>query len=240
MTERPSDVLAGHITPERRDRMDRVLAGRTRNITLVLENLYDPHNISAVIRSAEALGIQDVHIVETQHKFKFSRGITRGCEKWLTIHRYKDAVECAAALHEKGYRIAVSDHRPGTSRIEDLDPLPKRAFWMGAEHFGVSDDAYQASDERFGIPMSGFTESFNVSVASALTLYTARTQWERKTGLAGDLTDDEREALRLQWLRGQLSGADHILARYDVGDDRKGWRTRLVPPPNSTSHRDPS
>ena len=228
MSEAPSDILAEHITDHRRDRMDAVLEHRVRTIAVVLENLYDPHNISAVLRSAEGLGIQDIHIVEAEHKFKFSRGVTKGCERWLTLQRYPTATECAQALKQQGYRIAVSDHRPGTPRIEDLDPTVPRIFWLGAEHAGISDEARGLADETFGIPMTGFTESFNVSVAAALTLYTARTRWEQATGRSGDLSDDAREELRLSWLKRQLAGADHILARHDVGSDRKSWRTRAT------------
>ena len=227
MSENRSDILMEMLTPERRAKYDRVLAGRVRAITVVLENLYDPHNISAVLRSCEALGIQDVHIVETEHKFKFSSGVTRGCEKWLTIHRHAGVAEAVDALHRAGYHIVVADHRPETPRIEALPPAPRRAFWMGAEHLGLSDAARARADGRYRIPMHGFTESFNVSVAAAMTLYAARTRWEGETGAAGDLGAAEQEELRLGWLRRDLARADDILARFDVGDDRKSWRTPL-------------
>lgn len=224
-----SDILAEQLTPQRREKIDRVLGLRTRAVTVVLENLYDPHNISAILRSCEALGIQDVHIIETQHKFKFSSGITRGCEKWLTIHRYPTPAACAQALHAAGYEIVVADHRPGTPRIESLPPAQRRAFWMGAEHFGLSEEAHALADGRYMIPMQGFTESFNVSVAAAVTLYTARSRWEALSGLQGDLAPEETEALRMQWLRRDVAGADAILERFDVGDDRKSWRTPKAP-----------
>lgn len=229
MADTPSEILASYLTPERRAKMDRVLDGRVRAVTVVLENLYDPHNISAVLRSCEALGIQDVHVVETEHKFKFSSGITKGCEKWLTIHRYRDPAACVAALHAAGYDVSVADHRPETPRIEALPPVTRRAFWMGAEHFGLSDEARRLADSRYRIPMGGFTESFNVSVAAAVTLYAARARWEAETGRAGDLTADEREAIKTAWLRRDLARADDILARFDVGDDRKSWRTPRNP-----------
>jgi tRNA (guanosine-2'-O-)-methyltransferase len=228
MAENRSDILAEMLTPERRAKYDRVLAGRVRAVTVVLENLYDPHNISAVLRSCEALGIQDVHIVETEHKFKFSSGVTKGCEKWLSITRHADVKACVAALHAAGYEIVVADHRPGTPRIEGLPKVPRRAFWMGAEHFGLSDEARALADGRYIIPMHGFTESFNVSVAAAMTLYAARTRWETETGLAGDLSAAEKEDLRMGWLRRDFARADDILARFDVGDDRKSWRTPLA------------
>lgn len=227
--ESPSEILSAYLTPERRAKMDRVLERRVRAVTVVLENLYDPHNISAVLRSCEALGIQDVHVVETEHKFKFSRGITKGCEKWLTIHRYATPAECVSALHAAGYEMVVADHRPETPRIEALPAVRRRAFWMGAEHFGLSDAARALADGRYRIPMSGFTESFNVSVAAALTLYAARTRWETETGLAGDLSAGERDEIRVGWLRRDLSRADDILARFDVGDDRQSWRKPLKP-----------
>ncbi len=224
--DRDSDKLAQFLTDARRARMDHVLDGRVRTVTVVLENLYDPHNISAVLRTCEGLGIQDVHVVETKHGFKFSSGVTRGCEKWLTIHRHRDPETAIRLLHEQGFEVLVADQRPGTPRVERLDPLRRRAFWMGAEHAGPSTVARELADGTYGIPMAGFTESFNVSVAAAVTLYTARSRWEEATGREGDLTPAEREALRLQWLKRQIHGADDILARFDVGADRKSWRTR--------------
>ena len=226
--KQPSEILADFLTEERREKMNRALEHRLRGITVVLENLYDPHNISAILRSAEALGIQDIYVIEREHKFKFSSGITRGCEKWLTIRRFESPQECAAVLRAAEYEIVIADHRPETPRIEALDPMRKRAFWMGAEHAGVSDDARQLADGAFRIPMNGFSESFNVSVASALTMYAARTRWETVTGKSGDLGLEERESLRLGWLRRDISSADAILDRFDVGGDRKSWRTRPI------------
>jgi tRNA (guanosine-2'-O-)-methyltransferase len=235
MSQNASDILAEQLTPQRRERFDRVLSERTRGVTVVLENLYDPHNISAVLRTCEALGIQDVHIVETEHKFKFSSGITKGCEKWLSIYRYPDPAACAKALHDAGYEIVVADHRPGTPRIESLAPVKRRAFWMGAEHYGLSEEAHALADGRYMIPMHGFTESFNVSVAAAVTLYTARARWQESSGQSGDLSAGEIEEIRMQWLRRDVAAADAILARYDVGDDRRSWRTAKTP--RSNSHR---
>ncbi len=232
--DKRSDILAEMITPARRERMESVLAARVRSVAVVLENLYDPHNISAVLRTCEATGIQDVHIVETEHKFKFSSGITRGCEKWLTIYRHPNPEACAAELRGAGYEISVADHRPATPRIEDLPPVKRRVYWMGAEHRGLSQEARALADSAYRIPMQGFTESFNVSVAAALTLYTARRTWETQTGLTGDLSPGETEELRLSWLKKQIRRSDEILDRFDVGDDRKSWRTPKTLSPSDT------
>jgi tRNA (guanosine-2'-O-)-methyltransferase len=231
MSQDPAEILGEMLTDQRREKMERVLDDRVRAVTIVLENLYDPHNISAVLRSCEALGIQDIHIVETRHKLKFTRGITRGCEKWLTLHRYQTPAECAQVLHASGYEIAIADHHPETPRIERLDPARPRAYWMGAEHTGISDAARALADTAYRIPMTGFTESFNVSVAAALTMYTARTRWEETSGRTGDLDDGLREVIRLKWIKQQLRSADDILARFDVGKDRQKWRSPLRPRP---------
>ena len=210
-----ASILSAFQTAPRRDKMNHVLDRRVRGIALVLENLYDPHNISATLRSAEALGIQDVHVIETGHRFRLSSGVTRGCEKWLTLRRYESVAACAAWLTENGYEICVADHRPGTPAAETHDPLCKRAWWLGSEHLGVSEEARGCAGASFRIPMGGFSESFNVSVAVALTLYAARSSWERVTGLTGDLTAAEREELHTLWLKRDIASADAILARHE-------------------------
>lgn len=217
--QRESWKLAQFLTDRRREKIDAVLATRIKSIAIVLENLYDPHNISAVLRSAEAIGIQNVYIVETSHSFRLSSGVTRGCEKWLTLHRFTSTAECLAALRAAGYEVAVGDHTPGVPGLEALDPVRKRAYWMGAEHAGLSAEARAAADVRYRLEMYGFTESFNVSVAAAVTLYTARSRWQAATGLRGDLTEAEQEALRMAWLRRDIAAADAILARNDPKRD---------------------
>ena len=229
--ERDSDRLAEFLTDRRKERMDRVLAHRTRAFTIVLENLYDPHNISAILRSAEAFGVQDVYIIETEdHPFRLSHAVTRGCERWLTLHRYNTVAACVEALRGAGYEVAVADHRPDTPRIDNLNFSARRAYWMGAEHAGVSEEARALADTSYLIPMNGFTESLNVSVAAAITLFTARTRWEAAGGQSGDLSETESETVRLQWMKNQLRQADTILERRKNDPSPGSGRTESRPP----------
>jgi tRNA (guanosine-2'-O-)-methyltransferase len=193
----PSEAIIRALTPlltdQRRARIDEVLARRTRSVVPVLDGLYDPHNVAAVLRSADSFGAQEVHIIEGDEPLLASTRVTQGADRWLDIVRHRDPRACVLGLKERGYAVyaAMMD---GQTPPEALATMPKVALVFGSEHSGVSDAVLELCDGRYTIPMRGFSQSLNVSVAAALTLYAAT------RGREGDLAADDLFALRARFM----------------------------------------
>lgn len=191
---KPFETVEAMLSTERLRKIDEVIAERTISIIPVLEKFYDKGNVSAVLRSAESLGYQQVHVIRNEGRIKSSRRVTQGAEKWLDIVRWRSTTDCLLHLKSKGYRIAVTYPEDSVS-IHDLDVTQPLALLFGAELEGVSEEALDLADVRCHIPMRGFTQSFNVSVAAAIALYEiARMRDER--GRHGDLSSEEQNLLR--------------------------------------------
>jgi tRNA (guanosine-2'-O-)-methyltransferase len=163
------------MTPERRQRLTDVLNKRQDNITVVLENVFDPHNISAVMRTCDAVGVQDVHILNTKiprHK-KWGAKSSSSAAKWLSVHDYADATTCFAALRSR-YKKILTTHLAGDSvSLYDIDFTEPIALVFGNEHEGVSAEIREMADGNFIIPQTGIIKSLNISVACAVSLYEA-------------------------------------------------------------------
>lgn len=193
--------------------MERVLDMRTRYVTIVLEDIYQSQNTSAVIRTCECMGLQDVHVIEMKSAWSTNKLVLRGSNKWLDIKRYNqkgqaNTAVCFAALREKGYRIAVTDPAGGVP-IEEV-PLDKPlAIVMGNERHGSSDYALKHADLAVTIPMAGFTESMNISVSAAICLHTTLSRL-RRTDFSWSLTEEEKDLLRLQWYKKTVRKAEVI------------------------------
>ena len=169
--ERVIAALAPVVTPERLRRIQAVVEERTDNLVVVLDRLSDPHNSSAVLRSADAFGIQNVHAIVGRYGFRASRGVSKGTHRWLDVIRYETAKACAKRLKEDGYRIYVAVMN-GDATPSDLCSVSRVAVVFGHEHRGVSPEMRAEADGTFAIPMRGFVESLNVSVAAAITMQT--------------------------------------------------------------------
>jgi tRNA (guanosine-2'-O-)-methyltransferase len=206
------DGLSEYIRPERMEKFRRVIEGRTVTVVPVLEGLYDRGNVSAVFRTAEALGYQMLHLVENQKKFKKANRVTQGADKWLDIVRWKTTTPCIAQLKEHGYRI-VATHMEGGRPIDEVDFSQPTAIVLGNEKEGVSEELLNAADERVVIPMSGFTQSFNISVAAALSLYhISRARDAAPTGHA-DLDATQKECLLASYCLRSVEHAEKLLLR---------------------------
>jgi len=166
------------MTPERKQRLSSVLDKRQGNITVVLENVFDPHNISAVMRTCDAVGIQDIYILNTKiprHK-KWGAKSSSSAAKWLTVHQYENAEECFSSLRKR-YSTILTTHLSGDAvSLHDIDFTQKIALVFGNEHSGVSDEIRALADGNFIIPQVGIIRSLNISVACAVTLYEAYRQ----------------------------------------------------------------
>ena len=190
------------MTPERRDRLLAVLNKRQNDLTVVLENVFDPHNISAVMRTCDAVGIQEVYVLNTKipvHK-KWGAKSSSSAAKWLTVHQFTDAQTCFEALRSKYSRILTTHLSPGASKLYDLDLTEKVALVFGNEHSGVSEEIRDMADGNFIIPQMGIIRSLNISVACAVTLYEAYRQKEEAGHYAKPKLEGEmREGLLEEW-----------------------------------------
>lgn len=184
----------------RLERIERVLEERTRTVTVVLDRLEDAFNMAAVLRSCEAFGLQDVHVIRNPDApFKPNATVTQGCDKWLDVHLHQDFASCASALRAAGYRVLASALRDDASSLYALRFDTPVALVFGNERFGVSDEVLAHSDGTFVIPMRGFVQSLNISAAVSATVSYAVGWRMQHLGKTGDLTDPERAALREQF-----------------------------------------
>ncbi|MCB1121747.1 MAG: RNA methyltransferase, partial [Verrucomicrobiae bacterium] len=212
--------LEDYVSENKREQMAEVLAHRTRHVAVVLENVFQPHNAAAAIRSCECFGFQDLHIIELKYDHRIDPNVTMGGCKWVNLHRHRagnhGTRSALKSLKNKGYRIVATSLRPGCIPLEQLDLSTPLALCFGTEEAGLSEEAHEQADELVQIPSYGFTQSFNVSVSVALSLSSIRNRleassidWELKTG--------ERDDLYLTWLM-KTANRGLTLARHWIGD----------------------
>ena len=211
--------------PERVRQLSAAAARRTRGLTVVLDGVHDPHNLSAVVRSVEGFGLLDLHVIETHARFKICHKVTQGAEKWLDIHRYPEPQECLAALQAQGFALWLADPDPAAVPIAELPWEGRLALVFGNEHQGASDKMRSVAHGMFRIPMSGFSQSLNVSVAAGIVLATGTAERVRRTGSPGDLPAVEQAALAAEWQRRSVRAAEQILARLE-NHRREGEESR--------------
>jgi tRNA (guanosine-2'-O-)-methyltransferase len=206
-------ALSPFLVDGRRERIDRVVGARRVGLTIVIENLHDPHNGAAVLRSAEAFGLQDVHVVEASERFRFSTEVSQGCEKWVDLHRYPTFAEARGRLHAEGFALYAAVPG-GPVNLHDLDFARPAAIVVGNERDGLTAGAMSACDVQFTIPMDGMTQSLNLSVAAAVVLAHA-VQKRRAAGSPAhqELDAARGESLRARFYAASVRGAEAILAR---------------------------
>ena len=206
----PEDLPAGERRPAR---MRLVAARRLAGLTVALDGVHDPHNVSAALRSAEGFGLMAAHLIAPRvppgpppDPARRKRGgvnpaVTRGCEKWLQVHRYASPGACVRALRAAGFELWAAAPDRSAPRLEEVDFSRRVALVFGAERDGLSAELLAACDGRYQIPMCGFSQSLNVSVAAAISLYTASTARRRALGRDTDLSDEEIRALADGWIQ---------------------------------------
>ena len=204
-TEARINHLSRFVTTQRLTKMQRVIANRTRYVTVALEDIYQPHNASAVLRSCDGFGVQDAHIIEGRNPFKPNKGVELGTSQWLTLHRYKrqnDTTSAAVqALRERGYRIVATSPHSDDTKLEQFDlTRGPAAFFFGNELDGLTPRLLEQADEFVRIPMFGFVESFNISVSCALVLHHLVHQL-RAQQIDWEMTQPQQQELLLEWLR---------------------------------------
>ncbi|MEO8703702.1 MAG: RNA methyltransferase [Kofleriaceae bacterium] len=205
-------TLAPMLTSERIARMESVLAARLQSVVTIVEDTYDPHNAAATIRTTEAIGLAELHVVEPGARFSAAHGITRGAHRWISLQRWTAMTDVVTALHARGFRVYAT--LPGAPHtIEDVDVTQPIAVAFGNEHTGLSAAAIAACDGALGVPMYGFSESFNLSVTVALAMSRIANRRRAAIGGLGDLSDTQRRELRARWFAIRIRGAVGILER---------------------------
>ena len=214
--------LSRLVTDDRWNRFQEVLDERTQYLTVVLENIYQPLNASAVLRSADCFGIQDVHVIENYNEFTPNREVAMGASRWLNIQRYNEeennTLQCIQKLKKEGYRIVATTPHKNDCNLQDFDLTQgKTALLFGTEMEGLTDVALQKADEYLKIPMYGFTESFNLSVAAAVCLQHLSHQL-RQENIDWQLSEAAKDETLLNWLRYTIDRSEIVEEDF--------WRNR--------------
>jgi len=212
--------------PERKARIDAVVAQRTRTLTVVMEAFADPQNTNAVLRTAESFGVQEVHVVVgPQKRYDRNKKISQNADKWLEVVRWKDTASCLAALKARGFRIYATHLGEGSADLAGLSFAEPVALVFGNEHEGVSAEAQRLADACFAIPMRGFSQSLNVSVAAAICLARAVERREVERGRHGDLPPAELEALRVKFYALSVNQRARVAKAARAAERKagKGW-----------------
>ena len=212
--------LSGFITPERLSLFNKILSQRTNYLTVVLEDLYQTQNTSAVVRTADCFGIQNVHVIENKHAFEVNPDVVRGASNWVSVIQYNDTAmntpEALQKLRREGYRIVVATPHDHDVDLENFDlEKGKAAIVFGCERPGLTEWAMKEADEYMKIPMVGFTESLNVSVAVAVTLHHLTDQLRNHTDIDWHLTGNEKQKILLDWLRTSIKRVDLLESKFE-------------------------
>ncbi len=205
--------LENFLSAERKDRFTEVLAHRTKFLTVVLEDVFQMHNASAVVRCCDIFGIQEAHLIEGRYGKRLDKDIAMGAQKWVDVQRYKNTPECIHTLKKQGFKIIATTPHKSTCLLDDFVLDNKTALLFGTERHGLSPNALDLADGFLKIPMVGFTESFNVSVSVAIILQHL-TQKLKNSQLPWRLTEEECLEKRMDWVMKSIKGIELILARY--------------------------
>lgn len=203
-----------YLTDRRIELIEKILSQRTRHITLVLENIFQPHNMSAVVRTCECYGVQDLHIVDEGNHYEVNKHVLKGANKWIDIFKYKEkkvnnTEVCLQKLKSDGYKILVTLPAVDGIPIQEVSISNKIALVMGNESDGISEEAKRLADQCVYIPMVGFTESMNISVSAAICLATLLPKLRLSNAL-WQLSEEEKEIIRLQWFKKSIRRSDLI------------------------------
>lgn len=209
------EYLETYLTESRKERFQKVLAQRTKHFTVATEDVYQLHNTSAVMRSCDAFGIQEVHIVEEVNSKRIDREIAMGAQKWVDLNRYHTTKDCIKDLKSKGYQIVATTPHAKDCDLIDFDISKKSCFFFGRETEGLSQQVLDEADCFLKIPMVGFTESLNISVSAAIILQHVTAKL-RKSNLKWQLNEDEIIEKRFDWIKKTIKNYDAIVEHYKL------------------------
>lgn len=211
------NYLSSFMTDERKARLDLNVTQRTRHITVVLEDIYQSHNASAVLRSCDCFGIQDIHIIENNNPYAVNPDVALGSANWIDINNYNansfNTPECFNKLRKNGYTIVATTPHDNSCFIEDLDITEKTALVFGTEKNGLTEYALKNADKYVKIPMYGFTESFNISVTAALSLFYLGEKM-RKSPVNWQLSEMEQIDIKIKWAKHSLRDGEILEKKF--------------------------
>ncbi|MCC6181803.1 MAG: RNA methyltransferase [Bacteroidia bacterium] len=217
--EKLTEYLEGFVSERRIGRVKEVLDKRTNHITIVLEDVYQSHNFSAVLRSADIFGIQTVNFIENRNKYKVSEDVSMGSTQWLSINRYQNkennTKQCLQDLKAKGYKIVATSLHKNSISLNQLTLEKPIALVFGTELTGITKDVEDVADEFVTLPMFGFTESFNISVCAALCMYELRNKLEN-SDISFGLTEAEKKDIYIEWLKASIKKHDLVIKEFDL------------------------
>jgi len=219
------NYLSPFVTDNRKNLFDKIIKLRTNYLTVALEDIYQPQNASAVLRSVDCFGLQSVSVIENRNEFRVNEEVAMGSSKWLNIESYNkgenNTKEAIRNLRTKGYRIVATTPHEGAVDLEDFDlEKGKAALFFGTELTGISDIVKDEADEFLKIPMFGFTESFNISVSAAIILHYLTYKLRKNSKIDWQLNDKEKDHILLNWLRSTIHNSDFIEKQF-LSDHKK-------------------
>jgi len=211
------EYLQSFLTANRKITFDKVLSQRTRHLTVVLEDIFQKHNTSAIVRNCDVFGIQDLHIIENKYNSYVSNQVAKGAQKWIDFHEYNqdeyNTKKCIQSLRSNGYQIIATTPHNDSCLLQDFDITKKSALVFGVEKDGVSEYILNEADGYLKIPMVGFTESLNISVAVAIILQNLTTRL-RNSDVNWELSDKEKNEKRIDWCKKTILNVDEIIDRF--------------------------
>ena len=207
--------LQTFLTDSRKEKFTKALQQRTKHFTVATEDVYQLHNTSAVIRSCDIFGIQEVNIIEERNSKRIDREIAMGAQKWVDLNRYQTVKACIADLKQKGYQIVATTPHTNDTLLHEFDVTKKSCFFFGRETEGLSKEVLDAANCYLKIPMVGFTESLNISVSAAIILQQVTTKL-KQTDVKWQLTEDEVYEKRLDWCKKTIKSYEEIIERYNL------------------------
>lgn len=214
MNEKLLIYLERFITEERKERFLNIINARTNHFTVAMEDVFQMHNTSAVVRTCEVFGVQQAHSIEGRYGKRLDAKIAMGAQKWVDVYRYTDTQSCIDALRAKGYQIVATTPHKDAYYLNDFDISKKSAFFFGTEKEGLSEQVLTQADTYLKIPMVGFTESLNISVAVAIVLQQL-TDKLRRSEVAWQLTEEERLTTLIDWTKKSVRNVKDVLKRFD-------------------------
>ncbi|MCB7479933.1 TrmH family RNA methyltransferase [Christiangramia sediminis] len=207
------DHLQEYLTPRRKALFEKVLAQRTDHLTVVAQDVYQLHNTSAVVRSCDVFGIQNIHVIEEKIPRRIDKEIAMGAQKWVDINRYNSAKDCLKNLREKGYQIVATSPHDDSHLLEDFDISKASALFFGTERDGLSEEIMNEADATIKIPMVGFTESLNISVSAAIILQSLSTKL-RNSPVKWEFSEERKDEIRMNWTKKTVKNSEEIIKRF--------------------------
>ena len=214
------DYLEGFLTENRKTRFEEVLAKRTKHFSVVVEDIFQLHNTSAVMRSCEVFGIQELNIIEHRFGKKIDSEIAMGAQKWVDIKKFSTIQNCIDTMKNNGYQIIATTPHDDSCLLHEFDITKPSALFFGTEKEGLSQEVMQQADGFLKIPMVGFTESLNISVSAAIIIQDLTTRL-RSSDIRWQMTAEERLEKRLDWAKNTIKDIKRIEERYFSENEKK-------------------